>query len=60
MARPKVKGDCSCIYCNQLCNPDTDEFVITKRKQLNWFHKRCYFVYNQLGFNLVDEDKHEE
>lgn len=54
--RPKIKGECICIYCNNSCDPDKDEFVVTKRKQLKWFHKRCYYVYNKLGFDLIKEE----
>lgn len=57
--RPKAKGECFCMYCNCTCNPETDEFIVTKRKDLHWFHKRCYCVYNQIGFNPVDEMKGE-
>lgn len=56
-SRPKVKGACCCIYCNGTCDPEKDEFVVTKRKQLNWFHKRCYYVYQQIGFNPVDDER---
>lgn len=54
--RPKCDGPVFCIYCNSACNPDTDEFVITKRRTVNYFHKRCYYVYSKLGFNLVDQE----
>lgn len=47
------------MYCNCTCNPETDEFIVTKRKDLHWFHKRCYYVYNQIGFNPVDDMKGE-
>lgn len=56
MNRPKVKGEISCIYCNAACDPEKDEFVITRRKTINWFHKKCYHVYKTIGFNLVDGD----
>jgi len=55
--RPKVKGECYCIYCNGTCNPYNDEFVITKRKQLNWFHKSCYFKYKVIDFDLVSDQE---
>lgn len=53
------KGNINCIYCNNSCNPDIDEFVIKRRKTINWFHKRCYYVYKQLGFNPIDEERSE-
>lgn len=55
-SRPQTKGQVNCVYCNCECDPEQDEFVITKRKTINYFHKRCYYVYGQLGFDVTTED----
>lgn len=57
--RPKVTGAVNCIYCNGLCDPDNDDFVVTRRKTINWFHRRCYHVYKTIGFDLINEDKND-
>lgn len=60
MVRPQTSGPCFCIYCNNEVDPDKDEFVITKSKNLRWFHKRCYFVYKTIGFNPIEEGTNEK
>lgn len=38
MTTDKITGICR--ICGKACN-ENDEFVKTKRKQINWFHLSC-------------------
>lgn len=58
--RPKTTGPVFCIYCNNSCNAETDEFIVTKRKTVRYFHRNCYYKYKTIGFNLVDKEKENE
>lgn len=50
ISRPKPKLiHYFCIYCNKEVDTNIDEFVITKRKSLIYFHSECFKIYGRLG-----------
>lgn len=50
ISRPKPKQkENYCIYCNKLVDNDKDEFVLSKRHTLIYFHSDCFKIYGRLG-----------
>lgn len=40
----KMTYNLKCPYCDKNCKSDKDEFTVTRRKTMQYFHKACYEV----------------
>lgn len=38
----KMTYNLKCPYCENDCKADQDEFTVTRRKTMQYFHRACY------------------
>lgn len=38
----KISYNMTCPYCNEKCDSWRDEFTLTRRRTMQYFHKSCY------------------
>ena len=40
--RKRMSYNMKCPYCDKQCEAKTDEFTVTRRKTMQYFHRACY------------------